>query len=117
MTYDYINHTDVQIAQSSSPVHCIIAYFNNALTTFSHHIVGRDNNFIWSIIPGQVLLLIPPIDGCCLIQLESLHTIILSLQNYIDCRKCKKCKEMQEMQHSSSYQAIIVFLLKKRIYL
>ena len=33
MTYDYINHTDVQIAQSTTHcLHCIIAYFNNALT-------------------------------------------------------------------------------------
>ena len=100
-------------------LHYNCIHFNSALATFSHHIVERDNNFIWSIIPGQVLLLIPPIDGCCLIQLESLHTIILSLQNYIDCRKCKKLKKCNAaaLQHSSSYQAIIVFLLKKRIYL
>ena len=76
-------------------LHYNCIHFNSALATFSHHIVERDNNFIWSIIPGQVLLLIPPIDGCCLVQFESLHTVILSLQNYIDCSKCKKCIEMQ----------------------
>ena len=86
MTYDY-TYKPYRCSNCIQSTHyTALAYFNNnALAAYS---VCVGLSFL-------VLLLIPPIDGCCLIQLESLHTIILSLQNYIDCSKCKKFKEMQ----------------------